>query len=150
MKPDEVRLRAFALHILVPTSAPASSHGFQVTTLLSSCTFLQAGNVAGGGLAAKINSGESDAFVFNFSKGLLFDLTITGGLCGSVHKLVISWTLPHMASQRWLVAAGGVTTSDESANARVYANVGATPDQILAGAFPHPAEATSLYQALQS
>ena len=41
---------------------------------------MQAGNVAGGGLAAKINSGESDAFVFNFSKGLLFDLTITGAL----------------------------------------------------------------------
>ncbi len=38
----------------------------------------EAGNVAGGGLAAKMNTGDSDAFVFNFSKGLLFDLTING------------------------------------------------------------------------
>jgi len=113
----------------------------------SSCMCLQAGNVAGGGLAAKINSGESDAFVFNFSKGLLFDLTITGTLCASTLGLA---PRGHCCTQHGKLscAAGGVTTSDESANARVYANVGATPDQILAGAFPHPPEATSLYQSL--
>ena len=37
-----------------------------------------AGDIAGGGLAAKLESGNSDVFVFNFAKGLLFDLTITG------------------------------------------------------------------------
>jgi len=55
--------------------------------------------VAGGGLAAKINSGESDAFVFNFSKGLLFDLTITGTLCASTHRLACHGALLHTTRQ---------------------------------------------------
>jgi len=32
----------------------------------------------GGSLKALISSGDRDAFVFNFAKGLLLDLTITG------------------------------------------------------------------------
>jgi len=82
----------------------------------------EAGNVEGGGLAAKLETGNSDAFVFNFAKGLLFDLTITGG----------------------------VTTSDSSANSKVYASQpGATPDQILSGTVPHPPEAAALYKVLE-
>lgn len=34
--------------------------------------------VEGGGLAAKLETGNQDAFVFNFAKGLMVDLTITG------------------------------------------------------------------------
>lgn len=75
----------------------------------------------GGSLKAHISSGDRDAFVFNFAKGLLFDLTITGG----------------------------VTSSDASANAKVYpSQPGVTPDRILSGQVPHPAVAAPLYNTL--
>lgn len=80
-------------------------------------------SVEGSSLKAHISSGDTDAFVFNLdSKGLLFDLTITGG----------------------------VTTSDTGANAKVYPNApGITPDRILAGEVPHPPVASALYDALR-
>jgi lipid-binding SYLF domain-containing protein len=75
----------------------------------------------GGSLKAHISSGDRDAFVFNFAKGLLLDLTITGG----------------------------VTTSDATTNAKVYPNQpGITPDRILAGQVPHPPVAAPLYSVL--
>lgn len=75
----------------------------------------------GGSLKALISSGDRDAFVFNFAKGLLLDLTITGG----------------------------VTTSDASTNAKVYPNLpGITPDRILAGEVAHPPVAAPLYSVL--
>jgi lipid-binding SYLF domain-containing protein len=78
-------------------------------------------DLEGGSLKAHISSGDRDAFVFNFAKGLLFDLTITGG----------------------------VTTSDASSNAKVYPQQpGITPDRILAGQVPHPPVAAPLYSVL--
>lgn len=78
-------------------------------------------DLEGGSLKAHISSGDRDAFVFNFAKGLLFDLTITGG----------------------------VTTSDTKTNGKVYPNdPGVTPDRILAGEVPHPPVATPLYTVL--
>lgn len=79
-------------------------------------------SVEGSSLQAHISSGDTDAFVFNLdSKGLLFDLTITGG----------------------------VTTSDSATNASCYPeSPGITPDRILAGDVKHPPVAKVLYDAL--
>ena len=39
-----------------------------------------ANSVTGDALAAKMSTGETDAFVFTFASGLLFDLTVTAGM----------------------------------------------------------------------
>eukprot|EP00891_Asterochloris_glomerata_P000906 jgi/Astpho2/906/Aster-x0461 len=78
-----------------------------------------ADSVTGDSLKAKLTTGESDAFVFTWAGGLLFDLTVTAG----------------------------VTTPAARENAKVYGQ-SVSPTQILGGQLPPPPQAQPLYDAL--